>query len=468
MGNRKYIITVVVLWTVMFQLLVSAQGAGAAALVFKQLTTNSRVNPLGIPVSDISFGWSVTSDTRGTAQQSYQVIVGTDVGLQNIWDSGQVASPCQVGVILPSAIVLQPATRYYWQVRIWDTAGNASGWSSANWFETGLLSQTDWQGADWITRPNNSSINPASWTNYTVTVDFTLIHEAFGIFLRSSVDGRNSYMMQVNVTESSPVFKPHKCTNGTYSVLATINLSSYGYTNASLTGTLNTLRFDVSGGTITTRLNGTIIDTRTNVAYLSGLVGFRTWGAEEGSADQIQVVDSTNGATLLNTDFSNYDNGFSGGVVANGALVLSGTVDAIYVNYPSSLPLLRGQFEATKFPLMAKKRATSFSPPAGQIITNGYNHKPTTSRILSRPEPTLSAWNWPTAGIAARWAWAGRTSMELNLPLLQKSKSPILMARLFGLRPTRAGRPVTVRISLPTSRMAKPIMQISSSPDGTP
>jgi alpha-L-rhamnosidase len=326
---------------------ISAQGMGAPILGFGQLTTNGRVNPLGIPASDISFGWSVTCDTRGTEQEAYQVIVGTGVGLQDVWDSGQVVSSHQVGVLLPSSVQLQSATRYYWQVRIWDKGGNASSWSNANWFETGLLTETDWQGADWITRSNNSSINPASWTNYTVTVNFTLIHEAFGVFIRSSVDGRNSYMMQVNVTGSSPVFKPHKCTNGTYSVLTTINLSSYGYTNASLTGTLNTLRFDVSGSTITTRLNGTIIDTRTNVAYPSGLVGFRTWGAEEGSADQIQVVNSTNGATLLNTDFSSYDHGFSGGVVSNGALVLSGTIDAIYVNYPASLPLLRGQFETS-------------------------------------------------------------------------------------------------------------------------
>src|SRR4051812_23278075 len=110
-----------IIWLVFtFQLLLGSQAAGASALGFKRLTTNGRVNPLGIPASDISLGWSATSTVRGTKQQTYQVRIGTGAGLQDVWDSGQVQSSRQVGVTLPSTVSLQPATRYYWQVKIWD------------------------------------------------------------------------------------------------------------------------------------------------------------------------------------------------------------------------------------------------------------------------------------------------------------------------------------------------------------
>lgn len=131
-------------------------------LAVDRLTTNGRVNPLGIPASDISFGWSATSASRGTMQQAYQVRVGTSAGLQDVWNSGQVQSERQVGVVLPSTVLLQPATRYYWQVRIWDAAGNSSDWSSAAWFETGLLVESDWAGADWITQPSISGATSPS------------------------------------------------------------------------------------------------------------------------------------------------------------------------------------------------------------------------------------------------------------------------------------------------------------------
>jgi alpha-L-rhamnosidase len=230
-------------------------------------------------------------------------------------------------------------------VKIRDGNGQASEWSEPAWFETGLLTESDWEGADWITRPVQSP-NVANWTNYTATVSFTLKNQAFGIFLRSSADAQNAYMMQVNVTGSSPVFKPHKRTNGAYTLLDTISLSGFGHTNASLTESTNILQFDVSGTTITTKLNGTTIDTRTGVSFSNGLVGFRTFGAEAGSVHRVKVVDHASATTIIDRDFSTGANGFSGGVISNGALQVSGDTDSVFANLPSSLPLLRGEFTA--------------------------------------------------------------------------------------------------------------------------
>jgi len=317
----------------------------AASLAVARLTTNGRVNPLGIAGADLSFGWSATAAARGARQTAYQLRVGTAPGLSDIWDSGQVASDRQVDIPLPVAVTLAPATRYHWQARVWDEAGHAAPWSESAWFETGLLSASDWTGAHWITRPVIAP-DPATWTHYTATVEFTLKNTAFGVLVRSSVDAQNACLLQVDVSGSTPVFKPHLRVNGAYTVLGTINLASFGFTNASLTNTRNTLRFEVSGSTIATRLNGILIDTRSGVSPASGLVGFRTFGAEAGLVHRVTVVDQASGATLLDPDFTKGENGFGAGSLVGGALSVSGNTDAVFVNAPSSLPLLRGRFTA--------------------------------------------------------------------------------------------------------------------------
>ena len=313
--------------------------------VLARLTTNGRINPLGIAAREISLGWSAGSTARGVSQRAYELRVGTSPGLQDVWSSGRVESARQVDIALPATVVLSPATRYHWQVRIWDQQDRASEWSEAAWFETGLFTTVDWAGAEWLVRPVASPA-PTDWTNYTATVDFTLQNEAFGIFLRSSADAQNAYLFQINLTGATPVLKPHRRTNGAYTVLATVDLAPFGFTNAALKGSRHTLRFDVSGTTITTRLDGATIDTRSGIALPSGFVGFRTFGAEAGLVHRAEVIDLAGGGTLADPDFSRGENGFGGGVVTNGALSVSGTTDAVFGNYPSSLPLFRGEFTA--------------------------------------------------------------------------------------------------------------------------
>ena len=322
----------------------SAQsGPGDASLAVARMTTNGRVNPLGIAGSDISFGWSASASARGARQSAYQLRVGTAPGLSDVWDSGQVASDRQVDIPLPASVVLVPATRYHWQARVWDEANRATAWSDAAWFETGLLSAAGWSGAQWITRPV-AAPDLNAWTDYTATVEFTLQSTAFGVLLRSSADAQNAWMLQINVSGGTPVFKAHSRVNGAYAVLGTVDLAPFGFTNASLTGSRHTLRFEVSGSTLVTRLDGAVIDTRGGVAPARGLVGFRTFGAEAGLVHRVTVVDQASGATRIDPDFSKGENGFGAGALVNGALSVSGNTDAVFVNAPSSLPLLRGRF----------------------------------------------------------------------------------------------------------------------------
>ena len=66
----------------------------------------------------------------------------------DLWDSGRVASQQSLNVLYAGS-ALQPSTRYYWRVTVWDAAGKPYPSSPASWWETGLLSQSNWRAA-WI------------------------------------------------------------------------------------------------------------------------------------------------------------------------------------------------------------------------------------------------------------------------------------------------------------------------------
>jgi alpha-L-rhamnosidase len=327
------------------------------AIMVTNLSCNGRTNPPGIGTNDISFGWNSVTNARAVVQSAYQIRIGTTAGGADVWDSGLVSSAQQTDITLPAGISLAAAERYYWQARVQDGSAILSDWSEAAWFETGLLTTADWAGAEWITKPVQSP-DLTQWSNYTATVVFTLQSEAFGIFLRSATSGQNAYLWQINVTGGNPALKTHKRVNGTYTVLSTVNLAPFGFSNLGLTGTTNTLQFVLSGTSITTKLNGITVDSRSDTTFARGVVGFRTFGPEAGYVHQVQVV-KAGGGTLIDPDFALGENGFSGGSLANGALSVSGDTDAVFANLPPSLPLLRGKFVTTNTVVSARVYASA-------------------------------------------------------------------------------------------------------------
>ena len=61
---------------------------------------------------------------------------------------------------------LQPSTRYFWLVKVWDAAGKPYAESETSWWETGLLKQEAWRG-QWIgyETPEEAAVRhaPAVW-----------------------------------------------------------------------------------------------------------------------------------------------------------------------------------------------------------------------------------------------------------------------------------------------------------------
>lgn len=110
-------------------------------------------NPLGIDVSTPKLSWKLTDKERNARQTAYEIEVATSLkdlkaGKANVWKSGEVKSDDNVHIRY-TGNALEPFTRYYWRVRAWDGNGKVGEWSDAAWFETAMLSQSDWK-AKWI------------------------------------------------------------------------------------------------------------------------------------------------------------------------------------------------------------------------------------------------------------------------------------------------------------------------------
>ena len=114
------------------------------------------VDPMGLDERHPRLSWLLEDARRGAIQTAYQVQVGSSPqGLAedqpDIWDSGKIASSDSVQVDYDGPAP-KPATRYYWRVRTWDAEDQASPWSAAAYWETGLDRRRAWR-AKWIGLP---------------------------------------------------------------------------------------------------------------------------------------------------------------------------------------------------------------------------------------------------------------------------------------------------------------------------
>lgn len=99
------------------------------------------------------FGWIVPDEAN--LQKAYQILVASekewiDYNIGDIWDSGVIRSNKSVDVEFEGA-PLNPHTKYFWKVRIYDQDNRLSGYSKVQSFKTGsfqekhLTSENDFQ-----------------------------------------------------------------------------------------------------------------------------------------------------------------------------------------------------------------------------------------------------------------------------------------------------------------------------------
>jgi len=116
------------------------------------LKTEYLSNPIGVDIDQPRLSWQQLTERIGAQQVAYRIMVGRDsvAVSQNkgeSWDSGkQTASSIRVAY---AGEPLQPFSRYYWKVVLWDDAGKEWPSDEVAFFETGMRKQESWKGA-WI------------------------------------------------------------------------------------------------------------------------------------------------------------------------------------------------------------------------------------------------------------------------------------------------------------------------------
>jgi len=120
-------------------------------LTLKDLTVDQKVNPIGISNLQPGFSWKIIEIGNNIMQTAYSIRVATDDKFSSskiVWNSDKIMSDASV-LQSYKGPGLKSGQRYFWQVKIWDNSGKESKWSKTAYWETGLLSPSEWK-AKWI------------------------------------------------------------------------------------------------------------------------------------------------------------------------------------------------------------------------------------------------------------------------------------------------------------------------------
>jgi alpha-L-rhamnosidase len=114
------------------------------------------IDPIGLDVPHPRLSWRANSDLPGFKQRAYRISVGSQAGLSDFWDSGEVETS-QSQEIAYAGCLLQSGAIAYWQVSVTNVAGEVATSQGAKW-EAGLGSEwpDDWIQTDIVGGPRSS------------------------------------------------------------------------------------------------------------------------------------------------------------------------------------------------------------------------------------------------------------------------------------------------------------------------
>lgn len=135
------------------------------------LTCEHLENPIGIDAKKPRFSWKIADNRPNSKQTAYEIVVGEDAlflqtGEGIVWRSGKVNSDKTLAIY--NGEKLNPRTRYYWSVSVWDNEGNKTMAQDPVFFETGKINES-WQ-AQWINDGQDTVIQPAPYYRKEVTL----------------------------------------------------------------------------------------------------------------------------------------------------------------------------------------------------------------------------------------------------------------------------------------------------------
>lgn len=105
------------------------------------------VRPLGIDCATPRFSWQLDDERNGALQTAYRITVDKDSaalakGKIVLWQEKKSDDRMMTTY---SGKTLEPFTRYYWSITVWDK-DNVQSRPVISSFETGMLGQTNWEG----------------------------------------------------------------------------------------------------------------------------------------------------------------------------------------------------------------------------------------------------------------------------------------------------------------------------------
>jgi alpha-L-rhamnosidase len=175
--------------------------------------------PLGIDDTTPRLSWQLQDPARGAKQTAYETQVASraellQTGKADVWDSGRIESGQSLNVRYTGP-ALQPSTRYFWRVKLWDAAGNPYEESPISWWETGLLQQGNWR---------------AGWIGYETAEEATVRHAAAAWITSPDAKTRAAekqkeerFAYRVTVTLAKPVRQAALYATGQDAVSAWVN-----------------------------------------------------------------------------------------------------------------------------------------------------------------------------------------------------------------------------------------------------
>lgn len=159
----KYTLTFI--FITLFFLVSQVQGFALPPIQSDGLRCEYLKNPLGIDNPTPRFTWAITDSRKGAKQTAYQLWVDTDsMKVANEtgdeWNTGKIVSGNNLVVYKGKA--LQPFTKYYWKVIVWDKDGVKATQASVSSFEMGMMDMKNWKGA-WISDSRDVNLKPAPY-----------------------------------------------------------------------------------------------------------------------------------------------------------------------------------------------------------------------------------------------------------------------------------------------------------------
>lgn len=347
------------------------------------LRTEGVENPLGLETQALGFSWryeATDQALRGFSQVAYRVAVAASPeelkrGMNRLWDSGKCPGS-ETLYIAYKGKPLESARRYYWQVVGYDAEGReyVSGVAA---FEMGLLKNSDWGRAQWIshrkTAPDTIPSKVEQWTDYTVETGFRIKSTCANVIFRARYAGTLQYMAQIEPG-----------TNGNIRIYKQSGenklLNTFDARKPITLDTSYTLKVEAAGGIFQVYLDGMLMGTVEDNSLPSGTVGVGACGVDgawgEAYFDNFRVY--TKKGLLFEDDFEDaslnnfQDLLFLGGgqcQPVGGALHVYATQALIEVKRGLSAPLFRRSFGIRK----SVKRARAYVSGIGyyEMTLNG-------------------------------------------------------------------------------------------------